>query len=313
MTHREKASNSSVAFLRFIGSPKADPFYWEKARYISSKTPAHEGSMSLIYKAFDSREGKPVAIKILQPFIDDEEHKQLIKKEAEVINSIRHPSVPFVYDVLSVESPDGPTTAMIMEYIEEKTLEQRLKSGPPLSPREAIDVVRQTGAFIDFLDLSSGHTLFNGDLKPSHIFLTYPNIRIIDFASSTLANEKGEEYDPNFSAPERRFRFGQEIVRNAASEEFSLAAIAYYIITGHTIDINDRKKTTFKKLSKWNVRYDFSEYEINKLNQVFTKALAFDPKERFPSSSQFADEFSIVMQSAKTKKTLLNLKTVFNF
>lgn len=274
--------------------PRSEP------RYFVEKKPIHEGSMGSIYIAWDDTMGQLVAVKVLRDSLQQDQHYALmIKTEARTMANINHPGIPIIYDFTLTHTPEGDGLApvMIMEYIKEESLQKRLESDDRLTPDEVVEIVSQVGSVIDYL--AKEHNLYHGDIKPSQILLSKPHIRVTDFGTSTAVSLAGNEYTPEFSAPERQLRK----IRNSATEEYSLAATAYNIITGRVVDLNLFRPTAkFKKLSKWNLKYDFSESDIIMLNRLFEKALAYKPEERYESSSQFAESFANIMANAKIRK-----------
>ena len=271
----------------------------QEPRYTVEEKPIHEGSMGSIYRAWDDTKGQLVAVKVLYDSVQkDENYASMIEREARTMANINHPGIPRVYDFTFADTPEGSLEpVMIMEYIKEENLQQRLKSKIPLQPEEVIRIVGQVASVIDYIDQE--HKLYHGDIKPSQILLCEPHVKVVDFGTSTAVSLAGNEYTPEFSAPERQLKK----IRNLATEEFSLAATAYNMITGRVVDLDPFKPTAkFKRLSKWNLKYDFSESDITMLNKLFEKALAYKPEERYESSSEFAESFANTMVNAKIRK-----------
>ncbi len=274
----------------------------QEPRYTVEEKPIHEGRMGSIYKAWDETMGQLVAVKVLHDSLQQDQHyASMIKSEARTMANINHPGIPRIYDFTLAHTPEGNLgPVMIMEYIEEESLQQRLKSKIPLQPEEVIRIISQVASMIDYIDQE--HKLYHGDIKPSQILLCEPHVKIVDFGTSTAVSLAGDEYTPytpEFSAPERQLKK----IRNPATEEYSLATTAYNIITGRVVDLDPFKPTAkFKRLSKWNLKYDFSESDIIMLNKLFEKALAYKPEERYESSSEFAESFAIIMANAKIRK-----------
>ncbi len=76
-----------------------------------------EGGMGEVFRAVDTRLGRPVAIKFAR-----EEFSARFEREARAISSLNHPNICTLYDV-------GPNY-LVMELVEGETLAARLKSGP---------------------------------------------------------------------------------------------------------------------------------------------------------------------------------------
>lgn len=271
----------------------------QEPRYTVEEKPIHEGNMGFIYKAWDNTMGQLVAVKVLYDYVQqDENYVSMIEREARTMANINHPGIPRIYDFTLANTPEGDRApVMIMEYIEEESLQKRLESDDRLTPGKVVEIVNQVGSVIDYL--AKKHNLYHGDIKPSQILLCEPHVKIVDFGTSTAVSSAGDEYTPEFSAPERQLKK----IRNPATEEYSLAATAYNIITDRVVDLDPFRPTAkFKRLSRRNLKYDFSKSDIIMLNKLFEKALAYKPEERYESSSQFAENFASIMANAKIRK-----------
>lgn len=272
---------------------------WNGIDYLVGTFPCHRGSMSQIYKAWDFKKDIFVAVKTLHDvWQQNTKYKRSIELEAETLQRINHPGIPKIYGITYDSPPERESSPkMIMEYIEEESLEKRLNSSNPLTISEIIETISQVGSTIDYL--SSKHNLFHGDINPNQILMSKPFKKLVDFSMSTAVSSDGDAYTPGFSAPERQLNK----TRNLSTEEFSLAAIAYNIITDGVIDINikifDNPKVIFTKISKMNLKYDLNELDIKRLNEILEKALATDPEQRYKSASEFADKFAEVIKNAK--------------
>ena len=78
-----------------------------------------EGSSSIVFKAFDPRLSRQVAIKLLHAYEQDD-----VLQEAKIVASIHDPHVVTIYDVVEHKSQ----TALVMEYLPGETLAERIAS-----------------------------------------------------------------------------------------------------------------------------------------------------------------------------------------
>src|SRR6476661_6773046 len=76
-----------------------------------------EGGMGEVFRAVDTRLGRPVAIKIAR-----EQFSERFERESRAISSLNHPNVCTLYDV-------GPNF-LVMELVEGETIAALLKTGP---------------------------------------------------------------------------------------------------------------------------------------------------------------------------------------
>ena len=146
------------------------------------------GGMGEVYRAFDPRLGRPVAIKILPAeFSADPERARRFETEARAIASLNHPSICTVHDIGEHEGH----RYLVMELMDGEPLNTRLESGAipmPLLVELAIQIV-------DALDAAHGAAVIHRDLKPANIFLTKRNeAKILDFG---LAKRMDAEPQPS--------------------------------------------------------------------------------------------------------------------
>jgi Tol biopolymer transport system component len=132
------------------------------------------GGMGEVYKATDTRLGRPVAIKVLiAQFSSQTEFKDRFEREAQTIAGLTHPNVCTLYDIGKQDGMDF----LVMEFLEGETLAARLARGPlPLD--EALRVAIQIADALD-----KAHTLgvTHRDLKPANIMLMKSGAKLMDF------------------------------------------------------------------------------------------------------------------------------------
>src|SRR5262245_6422243 len=97
------------------------------------------GGMGEVYRAYDERLGRAVAIKIIRAQIaSDPAFRERFTREARAIAAVNHPHIYSVYD----SGEHGATPYIIMEHIEGESLADRLKRGP-LKPTDAVQYAIQ--------------------------------------------------------------------------------------------------------------------------------------------------------------------------
>src|SRR4051812_36974799 len=84
------------------------------------------GGMGEVYRAYDTRLERPVAIKILTANLSaDPDGRARFKQEAKSISALHHPNICVIHDIGS----HGGQDYMVMEYLEGKTLDQSIPEG----------------------------------------------------------------------------------------------------------------------------------------------------------------------------------------
>ena len=191
------------------------------------------GGMGQVYRGFDAKLDRDIAIKVLHPSrAQDEVSKKRFLRESKTAASINHPSIVTIYQIgehdrlpyIAMQLINGPN---LSEY--------RSQQGGLIPIPEAVRIGREISE-----GLAAAHEkdLVHRDIKPDNILLEEPNqhVRIIDFG---LAHEAGDQEGrltidnavigtPAYMSPER---IGTDEV-NAKSDLFGLGVILYEMISG---------------------------------------------------------------------------------
>ena len=95
------------------------------------ESPLGAGGMDEVYRAWDTRLDRTVAIKVLVSHLSSlPELKQRMEREARAISALNHPNICHLYDIGS----ETGTDYLVMEFLEGETLADRLRKGAlPLS------------------------------------------------------------------------------------------------------------------------------------------------------------------------------------
>src|SRR5215469_7451275 len=133
------------------------------------------GGMGEVYRAYDERLRRHVALKVLpESFDEDQRRKVRFEKEARILGALNHPNILAVFDVGTV----GGKFFVVSELLDGQTLRQRIGQGP-LPLRKAVEYSSQIAR-----GLASAHSqgIFHRDLKPENIFITKDDrVKILDF------------------------------------------------------------------------------------------------------------------------------------
>ena len=98
------------------------------------------GGMGVLYKAEDTRLGRPVALKFVSGELSrDREALDRFAREARMASVLNHPNICTIHDI----GKQGERSFIVMEYLEGTTLKDRLAAGA-LSLNAALDVGTQS-------------------------------------------------------------------------------------------------------------------------------------------------------------------------
>src|SRR4051812_8164498 len=123
-----------------------------------------EGGMGEVFRAVDTRLGRPVAIKFAH-----EQFSSRFEREARAISSLNHPHICTLYDV-------GPNY-LVMELVEGETIAARLKGGP-IPPNTAL---LYAGGLAAALVEAHAKGIVHRDLKPGNIMIGKTGVKVLDF------------------------------------------------------------------------------------------------------------------------------------
>lgn len=129
--------------------------------------------MGEVFRAVDTRLGRPVAIKFAH-----EQFDARFDREARAIASLNHRNVCQLYDV-------GPNY-LVMELVEGPTLADRIKAGA-VAVQEALTIARQIG---DALEAAHEKGIVHRDLKPANIKIKPDGtVKVLDFGLAKIAEQ----------------------------------------------------------------------------------------------------------------------------
>ena len=188
------------------------------------------GGMSEVYRGQQAKLDRMVAIKVLHPFLADEEGFVVrFEREAKIVATLRHPNIVQVYDFDHDEELD--IYFMVMEYIDGPTLKNRLEESP-LSPEET---ARVGAAIADALDYAHQRSMVHRDIKPANImFLDEHQPVLTDFGIAKMLTLSGLTASgamvgtPAYMAPE----IGLGNPGTASSDIYSLSVVLYQAVAG---------------------------------------------------------------------------------
>ena len=144
------------------------------------------GGMGVVYRAFDLRLKRTVALKLLAPELAlDERFRERFARETELAISLEHPNVVPIHDAGDVAG----RLYLAMRLVAGTDLRKLLRTEGALEPSRALALCRQVA---NALDAAHAKGLVHRDVKPSNILLDEAeHVYLADFGLTRRLEEKG--------------------------------------------------------------------------------------------------------------------------
>jgi serine/threonine-protein kinase len=194
------------------------------------------GGMGEVWRAWDGRLKRPVAVKhVLPQLLDQPGARERFRREAEAAARLTHPAVVQIYDL--VESPDGDW--LVMELVVGKTLRQLLSAGP-FAVRSAVLWGREIA---EGLAAAHAEGVLHRDLKAGNVMITAAgHAKILDFGIARALSPAGQETGQEMTLSQTGTVVGTSYAMSpeqvlglpldARSDLFSLGSLLYEMLTG---------------------------------------------------------------------------------
>jgi eukaryotic-like serine/threonine-protein kinase len=148
-----------------------------------------EGGMGVVYRAFDTRLDRAVAIKVLRPDLAlTPDRKLRFIQEAKAASALNHANIVHIYDIGEAEG----VGYIAMEFVPGKTLDRLIgKTGLPLR-----DTLKFAIQIADALARAHAAGIVHRDLKPSNVVIDDDGrVKLLDFGLAKLTETVEEDPD----------------------------------------------------------------------------------------------------------------------
>jgi serine/threonine protein kinase len=239
-----------------------------------------EGGMGQVFRAVQLSLQRPVAIKILNPLLQDQSPLLGFTHESQLMASLAHPNVVAIHDCGRIDEQNF----LIMEHVAGKSLREQMVDGQPWSTGRAIRVLDMVAQALTYIH-SKG--ILHLDLKPENVLYTSEGVvKVTDFGLAIPQSDALNVSDlswvqgsVDYCSPEQRYGLPQD----QRSDVFSLAVLAYELLTGRV------PGRFYVAASQRNPRLPA------RVDEVLRRGLARDANERYATVEEFRCDLKLVL------------------
>ncbi|NDJ53313.1 MAG: protein kinase [Chloroflexi bacterium] len=259
------------------------------------------GGMAEVYLGRHTTLNRPVAVKVLQAhLLDDESQMSRFTAEAQSVASLRHPNIVQVYDFDVLD--DRPY--IVMELLDGLSLKEYLKAlgkaGGTLSQQTVLRIITELASALDY---AHERQIIHRDVKPANVMLrseagpidaTRPlsntvDTVLTDFGIARIADASHKTASgvivgtPAYMSPEQAS--GEKVT--PSSDIYSLGVMLYELLSGRLpFDGETSASVLLKHMTEVPPTLEGATPE---LDLVLTTALAKRPADRFQTAGALAD------------------------
>jgi Tol biopolymer transport system component len=256
------------------------------------------GGMGEVFKAWDPRLERDVAIKLLHPdSTGNPDRQRRLLAEGRAASALCHPNILRVYDA----DVDGTSYYLVTEWLEGKSLRDEMSRGS-LPLKRLLDLSVQIA---DGLAAAHAIGIVHRDIKPENVMLARDGTaRIVDFGlarsdphapsmstvgqAATVSLEGGLSGTPAYMSPEQ----ARGSAGDFRTDQFSFGALVYELATGKFAFRRDTVADTLSAVLHEEPRplSDLNPRIPAPFRWAIERCLAKDPSERYSATDDLARE-----------------------
>jgi eukaryotic-like serine/threonine-protein kinase len=257
------------------------------------EAPLGRGGMATVYRAWDLRHDRAVALKVLHPEIANLIGSDRFLREIHLSARLQHPHILSVLD--SGES--AGRFWFTMPLVEGESLRDRLARERQLPLDDALRIAREVA---DALEYAHQHGVIHRDIKPDNIMLSGQHALVADFGIAVAAGDPGPGGrltetgltlgTPHYMSPEQA---AGERHLDARSDVYSLGCVVYEMLAGEPPFSGPNARAILaKRLNTPVPKLGLVRDIPAAVEQAVTRSLGREPADRFPSAAAFAEALS---------------------
>lgn len=250
------------------------------------------GGMGVIILAKDPYIQRQIVVKVLMYSRTlDTVYRDFFQNEAEVIAALEHPCIVPIYDF----GWHGQQPYIVMRYMAGGSLQDHLEKGE-IKLTEMAHIFKRVA---DALDAAHAKSIIHRDIKPSNILFDASGEAFLsDFGIATSKSIKDDDGEwlvgtPAYMSPEQAK--GGHV--DGRSDVYALGVTLYRLLTGQLPFSSDSATSLINSHAELPIP-DIRSVKSNipaVWQEVVSKAMAKDPKDRYATASDFARDVNEVV------------------
>jgi serine/threonine protein kinase, bacterial len=255
--------------------------------------PLGAGGMAEVYLALHPRLPRRDVIKVLAEAVTaDREFRERFNREADLAATLWHPHIVGVHD----RGEFNGHLWISMDYVEgtdaSRLVKERYQDGMPV--HEVCAIVQSVAGALDY---AHDRGLLHRDVKPANILLTHPEdedrrIVLADFGVARHLGDISGITETNVAVGTVAYAAPEQLTGcniDGRADQYALAATAFHLLTGAPpFQHSNPIAVISQHLHEDPPRLSDYRPDLERLDDVFVKALAKAPEDRFERCRAFA-------------------------
>lgn len=270
------------------------------------------GGMGEVYLAEDTRLNRKVALKLLPPhFTVNPDRVRRFEREARAASALNHPNIVTIYEI----GKSDTTHFIATEFVDGKTLRQLINENP-FTLKETLNVNMQVA---DALSGAHAAGIVHRDIKPENIMIRRDGyVKILDFGLAKLTEQQTIDADletptllqsnpglvmgtVQYMSPEQAR--GKKV--DVRADIWSLGIVLYELLAGHVPFNGETSSHVMVSLMEDKLPPLTNYADVpGELDQIVTKALRKNQKDRYQTAGQLAHDLKSLKQTLQLDSRL---------
>jgi len=251
------------------------------------------GGMAIVYLAHDLKHERQVALKVLRPELSVTANRFV--REIKLAANLRHPHILPVHD-------SGEAAGLlyyVMPFAAGESLRQRIDRVGTLAVSETLQIV---GEVAGALHHAHQRGVIHRDVKPGNILLEDGHAVVTDFGIAVMVDTAGRDRitgtgvaigTPAYMSPEQ---IDGESVTDARSDVYSLACVAYEMLTGAPPFTGRTPLAVLSRRLTGPIPPVTRDDVPKTIDSVFASALSLEMSQRHGTAIEFASALADVFR-----------------